>query len=146
MIQPKELRLGNILYFPFTDEFVEVLGINAHEHNNEITNSISFKKDTSLYCEQISKLQPIKLTEEVFLNNLNGQKDSDNCVFLYLDARCDLRIYPLISQSTKEIFGICLCKGAHNKLESHHHINSLHQVQNYCYIKTGQEITINKNK
>jgi hypothetical protein len=31
MIQPNELRIGNFLYFPFTDEFVEVLGINAHE-------------------------------------------------------------------------------------------------------------------
>jgi hypothetical protein len=35
MIQPNELRIGNMLYFPFTDEFVEVLGINAHEQNNE---------------------------------------------------------------------------------------------------------------
>ena len=61
MIQPKELRIGNILYFPFTDEFVEVLGINAYEQNNEITNNISFKKEESLYCEQISTLQQIKL-------------------------------------------------------------------------------------
>jgi hypothetical protein len=143
MIQPKELRIGNILYFPFTDEFVEVLGINAHEQNNEITNSISFKKDASLYCEKISVLQPIKLTEEVFLNNLGGQKDSDSCVFTYLDSRYDLRIYPLIDEKTKEIFGICFCKGAYGKLESHCHIKSLHQVQNYYYIKTGQEIKIN---
>ena len=53
-MEANELRIGNFLYFPFTQEIVEVLGINAYETNKGIKNTISFKRGLSLYCEEIS--------------------------------------------------------------------------------------------
>ncbi len=51
MVKPIDLRIGNLLYFPFIKENVEVLGINAHENSNGIYNTISYKNDNNLYCE-----------------------------------------------------------------------------------------------
>ena len=59
-----ELRLGNYVYFPFTKEVVKILGINAHEKNGKIENSISFMNGKNLYCEKIDKLQAIDLTDD----------------------------------------------------------------------------------
>ena len=66
-MEANELRIGNMLHFPFTNENIEVLGINAHEENFKIINSISFKKESNLYCEKISVLKAIPLTEEWLL-------------------------------------------------------------------------------
>jgi hypothetical protein len=65
-MEANQLRIGNFLHFPFTNENVEVLGINAHEENFKIINSISFKKESNLYCEKIEVLKPIKLNKEWF--------------------------------------------------------------------------------
>ena len=32
-----ELRIGNLVYFPFTKEVVKILGINAHENNGKMS-------------------------------------------------------------------------------------------------------------
>jgi hypothetical protein len=66
-MEANELRIGNLLHFPFTGENAEVLGINAHEYSEGIYNTISYKKGINLYCEKIEVLKPITLTEEWLL-------------------------------------------------------------------------------
>lgn len=66
-MEANELRIGNILYFPITTEYVKVLGINAHEKFGTIYNTVSFKKDLNLYCESIHTLHPVLINEEWLL-------------------------------------------------------------------------------
>jgi hypothetical protein len=70
-MEAKDLRIGNLVFFPFTNETVEIVGINAHESidlqlNKTIINTISFRKDLNLYCEPIDKIKPIPLNAEWF--------------------------------------------------------------------------------
>lgn len=59
------LKKGSIIYFPFTDENVEVLGINAFSiKNGKISNNISVRSNNNLYCEKIEVFSPIPLSVE----------------------------------------------------------------------------------
>ena len=63
-VTASELRIGNLLHFPFTAETVKVLGINAREYKSEIIHTISFEKGINLYCEKHSVLKPIPLSND----------------------------------------------------------------------------------
>lgn len=72
-----DLRIGNYVYFPFTKEVVKILGINAHENNGKIENSISFMNGLNLYCEKLDKLQAIELNNSI-LEKLGFKNVFDN--------------------------------------------------------------------
>ena len=124
MIKANELRIGNMLHFPFTNEKVEVLGINAHVENFKIINSISFKKESNLYCEKISVLKPIPLTEEWLLrfgfDVSEGFKNSYilNSVEIYLQD------------------GLYWCDFGNDRVE----VKTIHQLQNLYFTLTNKEI------
>ena len=62
-MKASELRILNLLHFPFTAENVEVVGINAKEKNGKIENTISVSTLDNIYCEKIEVFNPIPLTE-----------------------------------------------------------------------------------
>jgi hypothetical protein len=125
-LKPQELRIGNLLYFPFTDENVEVLGINAHENSEGIYNTISFKKNSNLYCEPILVLEPIKLTEE-WLEK-----------FGYFDTETP-------NNFTKNPFTIdeqtfWNCKGMFIDDKNGVYVKYVHQLQNLHFCLYGKEL------
>jgi len=77
-MKANELRIGNLLFFPFTEEHIKILGINAHETNEGIVNSLSFKNGKNLYCEKITALKPIPLTEKWLSNFGYSNKNRPN--------------------------------------------------------------------
>ena len=118
-----------MLYFPFTNENVEVLGINAHEQNFKIINSISFKKESNLYCEKISVLKPIPLTEEWlfkfgFDNKFN--KGKINIIpkgrLGYKNGRTYFNSWTILEKQPDYV----------------------HELQNLYFALTGEELTLNK--
>lgn len=78
-MEESHLRIGNILYFPFIDKNVTIIGINALESLNGIEYKISFKEGNNMYYEPLSVLRPVTLTKELALaqgcSNLNGNSD-----------------------------------------------------------------------
>lgn len=126
MIQSNELRIGNMLHFPFTNEKVEVLGINAHVENFKIINSISFKKESNLYCEKISVLKPIPLTEEwLFKLGFEGSEIFKNSYIL----------------NSVEIYiqdGLYWYDFGNDRVE----VKTIHQLQNLYFALTNEELTI----
>lgn len=139
--QAKELRVGNLLHFPYSNEYVEILGINAHENNGstfdlpKIYNSISFKKDSSLYCEPILLLEPILLTEEWLLKfgfeliqRVNGKVLSYRYKFLEISFNTDNKIISVH-------IGI-------QRIDDGKKIKYVHQLQNLNFALIGEELTI----
>lgn len=127
--QAKELRVGNLLHLPYSNEYVEVLGINAHENQTpkindlpKIYNSISFKKDSSLYCEPILLLDAIPLTEEWLLNFGYTKEDSNFWNLGHIVWEYDGGVF------------ICDKNGITLKY--------VHQLQNLYFALTGRELTI----
>jgi len=131
-VMPSELRIGNIIHFPFTAENVTILGINAHNYNSEITHTISFKKEENLYCEKINVLKPINLTEQWLLNFgfiLYGKEATDSTspsdwYFIKKDFRFQIDNISHISS----VLGI--------------KIKYVHQLQNLFHSLTGRELTV----
>lgn len=150
-MEAKELRIGNLFYFPFTGEKIEVLGINAHEYSEGIYNTISFKKGTNLYCEKIEVLKPILLTEEwhnkfeVVKNGFNQfeyncpTKNNFNVAiifvgdYVYIRQRED-KNKPSLSDDLISIWNKDLTKRD----------MYVHEWQNLYFALTGEELTIKK--
>lgn len=125
-MEANELRIGNMLHFPFTNENIEVLGINAHEENFKIINSISFKKESNLYCEKISVLKAIPLTEEWLLKFGYWKLDNKDIHFVtkgHTIWKCD---------------NLFMCDK--NGLI----IKSVHQLQNLYFALNKEELILNK--
>ena len=120
-----ELRIGNYVYFPFTKEVVKILGINAHEINGKIENSISFMNGLNLYCEKIEKLKAIDLTDEWLLKLGFLKYKGDNKDFWLNDFE--------FANDLKWIFW----KG--NMLEN---IKYVHQLQDLYFCLTAKELEL----
>ena len=132
-MKASELRVGNWIYRSFTKEDVKILGINAYETVSDgIVNSLSFKNGINLYCENISVLKPIPLTEEWLLkfgfekmnrtiyNSPNSKIFSLNGFFIKHYKRLDIDYYE--------------CKIGYVKLEY------VHQLQNLIFALTNTEL------
>ena len=139
-MEAKELRIGNLLHFPFTNENIEILGINAHEYSNGIFNTISFKKDTNLYFEQIEELKPIPLTEEWLLN------------FGFETCGYDLLFWQHKKIKGLELGGINWADKGYKEYQFLNYqigdnifsIDYVHQLQNLYFALTKEELTIKK--
>ena len=120
-----ELRIGHFLYFPFSDEIVEVLGLNAYENKDEpkgVGHLISFRKDNSLYFEPIQLLSPIELTKD-WLIKFGYTKEDSNFWF----------IGHIVWEYDDGVF-ICDKNGITLKY--------VHQLQNLYFALTGKELTL----
>ena len=127
-MEAKELRIGNLLLFPFTNEFVEILGINAQETSKGITNTLSFKKDFSLYCEKILALKPIPLTEEWF--NKFGYYNENRPNHFEKD------------EYTIDAHAFWDCNGMFIEDKNGVRIKYVHQLQNLYFALKGKELII----
>lgn len=134
-VTASELRIGNLVHFPFTAENVKVLGINAREYKSEIIHTISFEKGINLYCEKPSVLKPIPLSNE-WLERLGFYIVSDNEFKTRFDILKDGRIdfirvkHELCTSGVR--FEGAMLKG----------IDYVHQLQNFYFIITGSELHI----
>jgi len=127
----KELRIGNYVYFPFTKEVVKILGINAHEINGKIENSISFMNGLNLYCEKLEKLKAIELTDE-FLEKLGFKNVFDNefnTSFSFNNVEYHIPKHQL---NTNFVFFKRLSFKTKN----------VHELQNLYFALTGEELVV----
>ena len=132
-IQANELMIGNLLFLKFTNEVVEILGINAHETNKEITHTLSLKKGLSLYYEKVSVLKPIEITEEWLLSagwefqyELQGYKNYCSMVLPFDDI----------------LFNIKTKKYNWNCWENVSFPKYIHQLQNLYFALTNEQLKI----
>ncbi len=127
-MRANELRIGNLLRFQATNETVKVLGINAHESNNGIYNTISFKKDINLYCEQVKLLSPIPLTEAWLV--IFGFKDINN------------KSFKLLKHNHHDIIFRIFDGGAISYCEKNEYVlvKSVHHFQNLYFALTQEEL------
>lgn len=130
ILNSNELRVGNILYFPFTKELIEVLGINAIETNNGIINTISFKNGLNLYCEKISLLEKVIFTE------LHLIKSGGNKLSYYTF------VYGRFNLEWKKSYNYWYITDSENYCYMTK-IQFLHEWQNFIYMMDGNELTIN---
>lgn len=137
-MKANELRIGNLMNFPFTNEIVEVVGINAHESidlrlNKTIINTISFRKNLNLYCEPIDKIKPIILTEEWLLNF--GFKKIDYHRFKINPSKIFDYYY---TASTHD----CSFRFYNDDIITYiSDVYYVHEIQNLYYALTGKELT-----
>lgn len=128
-LSANELRIGNLVHFIFTNETVEIVGINAHESNNKsIYNTISFRS-FNLYCESFETIKPIPLTEDWLLK------------------------FGFDNKHNKDKFTI-ITKGKLNYEKGRTYFNSwtilekqpdyVHELQNLYFALTGTELTLIK--
>jgi len=131
----EELRKGNLLFFPFTQENVEVIGVNALSGVNETYfNKLSVKHELNIYYEPIEVFKPIQLTKELLIklgfiespqdwflkNDFSGERDFF-CVYINKDSK-GIKIY---------------FKGNTIPLD----IEFLHELQNIFYLFVKKELT-----
>lgn len=129
VIKPKDLRIGNLLHFNFTAENVEIIGINAHSYGSETTHTFSFETDKNLYCEKLSLLSAIDISDG-WLKRL-GFITTDN-LFYNLD---DFKIITHKGHNFKwtVIFKDVLIR---------YNIEYVHKLQNLYFSLTGRELTV----
>jgi len=139
MIQPQELRIGNHIFGIYENEedsikhktICKFLGYGPFNNYYWVENKERI--------EEFIEFEPIELTEEILLK-CGGEKDSDGSVFISIYKYSDLRLYILIDEG--KCIGIVICKGSYCPLEKYKHIKYLHQLQNFYYLRTDQELNI----
>jgi hypothetical protein len=67
MINQNELRIGNIIYFPFISDNVKVVGLALVENDKKIRIQTTVSGSHNFF-ELAEKYKPIPLTEEWLLN------------------------------------------------------------------------------
>ena len=138
-LSANELRIGNLVHFIFTNETVEIVGINAHESNNKsIYNTISFRS-FNLYCESFETIKPIALTEEWLLRfgyvkfDVKASIYCEYCLIidgvLKYKLLFDYRDLGIIMPNTDKPI----------------RLKYVHQLQNLYYALTGEELTFKNN-
>jgi hypothetical protein len=137
-MKANELRIGNLMNFPFTNEIVEIIGINAHESidlqlNKTIINTISFRKNLNLYCEPIDKIEPIPLTEE-WLNKLGFE----------LNGFYRLQVTSFLELCWKPYDKTLNLQTKKNGFTEDSKVKYVHELQNLYFALTGKEITLKK--
>jgi hypothetical protein len=149
-MKANELRIGNLMNFPFTNEIIEVVGINAHESidlqlNKTIINTISFRKDLNLYCEPIDKIEPILLNEE-WHNNFGIIKNGFHYFEYKIKRKNNYNIeiiftgdYIMLIQRDGKIEDdlICIWNKDITKRDMY-----VHEFQNLYFALTGEELTL----
>jgi hypothetical protein len=132
-LSPNELRIGNLVHFIFTNETVEILGINAHESNNKsIYNTISFRS-FNLYCESFETIKPIPLTEEWLLNLGFPLKGFYRLQVTYFLELCWNPHDKTLNLQTKK-----------NGFTEDSKVKYVHELQNLYFALTGKELTLKK--
>lgn len=126
-MKAQDLRIGNIVY-------------QSEKYGNGKLSSyqiyqLSILNSGGIVADYYKDFKPIQLTEE-WLEKFGGEKDSDGIAFIYLNKEFDTRIY-----LHPELNHIIVTKGQYYNIDTLEHINTVHQLQNYFYIKTNQELT-----
>ena len=121
MIQAQELRLNNLISFPFISQEVEVIGIALHD---SLGLRIQAKGvDGSIYFEPIEVFDPIPLTEEWLLKlGYNG---------------CSIRHNHYVIKGHT----IWLCQEMFLCDKNGIIIKHVHQLQNLYFALTNTELT-----
>jgi len=133
MIQENELRKNNWFYFPFHNQYIQILGYALMETDN--TTKVQFKTNGLVILEPISVLNPIALTPEILekcgfkIRPTGGycKKISNNFEF-YILTLGNMDEFYLLQFDSAGI--MCPCK-------------YLHQLQNLYLTLTGEELNPN---
>lgn len=138
-----ELRKGNLIYFPFIKENVEVIGINAL-WGNPYFNKLSVKNGLDMYYESIDIFKPTPLTEECLLKlgfNERIYKNNQTLIEYYsYDLIISDDFLCTIEYNNNEKYCYLDFEGTKNSVK----IFYVHQLQNLYFALTGQELTIKK--
>lgn len=131
MINPQELRIGNLVEIPVLSEddtiFTEKICADFGFAPTHVNSSIIM--DCERYKEDWAG-RPIKLTEE-WLLKFGFEKDEDGCLcHEYPDSNCKFYFVKDFIQVAKGYAAIFNYK----------HINYVHQLQNIYFALTGKEL------
>lgn len=135
MLQAKELRVGNTVFFPFHNENVEIIGLPLLENGKQGIQV--FTKGTQL-CEELKdQFKPIEITEKILLkfgfkkvNNKFFKLEILKCGLIHFYKKDNNSFYCELGQN----WGLTL--GFLNGLKY------VHQLQNLYFSLTREELTI----
>ena len=134
-MKSNELRIGNVIHFPFHAENVKIVGVGISEDFK--TTKIQVETEGSILMDVPSVFKPIPLTEEWLVKfGFEQSKDAD---WIWT-----LKIKGYESPWEKITFNTTRKKGwlfaaisANGKVS----IENVHQLQNIYYALTGDELT-----
>lgn len=129
-MEAKDLRIGNLLNFPFISNDVQIIGINAYEANNgDILYKFSAKEGINLYCEPLTVFKPIPLTDGWLLRS-GATVDGHKSLFsrFKLLWKSSYKYWYVVDKETN----CYLTK-----------IEFVHEWQNFVFVMDGTELTIN---
>ena len=135
-----ELRLGNLVYFKFIGKYVNILGLNAYETPKGIEYKISCKEGINLYCEPLSVLSPIEITEEILLKfgfAKIRQANDNSSYIISLNSKRTLQINELDNAHA------WLCDDFTTIFKEYVFLSQpkyLHELQNLYFTLTGSEL------
>jgi hypothetical protein len=128
MIQANELRLGNLIHFPYLGSNVEVIGIALKDDERLF---IQTKLNNNSFFELPEKYNPIELTEE-WLLRMGFEKRGLYYHFPNHD------IFKLQQYKLNKAFWL---RHSSESLDCVR-INYVHQLQNLYFALTGEELII----
>lgn len=127
-----ELRKGNLLYFPFVNSNVEVIGINSlYGVNEPYFNKLSVMEGLNMYYEVIEVFKPIPLTEEWLLKFGFSEKLGN----------WELPNFRFHINKPMNFDGFLFCEGYSVTTDK---IQFVHQLQNLYFALTGEELILNQ--
>lgn len=134
-MEVKDLRVGNVINFPFINKDVYVLGVNAYEGiNGDILYKISTIEDSNLYCEPISVFKPIPISEQWLLEF--GFKKIDYHRFKIVTSETADFHY------TYSIHDNCFRYYVNDTIVCISTIFDVHELQNLYFALTQTELTL----
>jgi hypothetical protein len=144
MIKPEELRIGNNI--EYKGHFQTIIGVYGRfvflDYILKQTENPTFpiehiKIETEL-------IEPILLSEDILLKcGFEQDKNVSTTFTMILNTyplSPSIKLYAYLNQS-RNVHGMRIIQGK-NKLGNMLSINSVHQLQNLCYVLTGEELSI----
>ena len=134
-----ELRIGNIIYFSFIREKVEVVGIALKD--NELY--IQTKLNNTYFFESPAKYKPIPLTEEWLLKFGFEKTDDYGDIQYYALKNSGKRHYYVCFNHDDISFGLCVFGNCTSLIYDDVFLQHIHQLQNLYFALTGEELNEN---
>jgi hypothetical protein len=136
IITQNEIRVGNILYFPFHKQNVSIVGYAKIERDDSF--KVQFETNGGILLEPLSVLRPIQITEEILLKcgfekwnaTVNmGYSGQFHRGWVIGDFNINQTYYGLTAANIKKNDNVI--------------IEYLHQLQNIYYFLSEKELAIN---
>ena len=122
-IKAEDLRIGNLLYFPFHKEVVEVVGLPLLPDGKQ---GVQVKTQGTTLCEELlEQFNPIPLTEECLIGSDFEWQNNENLKGYWINGVCVEKIGNMFIERKTGVI-----------------LKHVHKLQNLYYALTNAELTI----